>query len=261
MGESRVRFERDGALVTITLDRPESGNALDHLAILEIRKAAARCALEDGIRAVLLLAEGENFCVGGDMRIADGHNDSGISAREITIDFNAAMLQFAQMDAPLVTAVQGAAAGAGFALAAISDYVVADPSATFKYAYTGVGLSGDGGLTWTLPRLVGVRNFQSLYLTNRRVGAGEALDLGIVSELAEYGKHVERARAFACELAEGPTRAFGAVKRLVADSLNQGFATQLEAESQCITILAQSQDTKGAIDALFAKRKPVFQGK
>lgn len=260
MGE-RIRLEKDGGLATITLCRPEAGNALDATAGREFRDAAIECSTSSDVRAVLLIAEGKNFCVGGDLAFIGKQADAGASIRDMTVDFHAAMHLFSQMDAPLVTAVQGAATGAGLALAAVSDYVVASSSALFAYAYTGVGLSADGGLSWTLPRLIGVRNFQSLYLSGRRLSAEEALSLGIVSEVADEESYADRARAFAQQLANGPTLAYGAIKRLLGNSFDQGFAAQLEQEAQVITKVARSEDTRGAIEALFAKRKPVFNGR
>lgn len=261
MGGDRIRFERDGGLATITLCRPEVGNALDDVAGREIRDIAIECVRNSDIRAVLLLSEGKNFCVGGDMGFVGKQADPGGSIRAMTVDFHAAMLLFSQMDAPLVTAVQGAATGAGLSMTAVSDYVVAARSAIFAYAYTGVGLTADGGLTWTLPRLIGMRNFQSLYLTGRRVSAEEAQALGIVSEIADDDACADRARAFAAQLANGPTRAYGGIKRLLSATFDQGFAAQLEAEAQTIMQVARTDDVRDAIKSLFAKSKPVFAGR
>ncbi|MGE4324321.1 MAG: enoyl-CoA hydratase/isomerase family protein [Sphingobium sp.] len=261
MGENRFRFERDGGLATITLCRPEAGNALDDAAGREIREIAVECVRNADIRAVLMLSEGKNFCVGGDLGHVGKQADPGGAIREMTVDFHAAMLLFSQMDAPLITGVQGAATGAGLSLTAVSDYVVAARSSLFAYAYTGIGLTSDGGLTWTLPRLIGLRNFQSLYLTGRRVSAEEALTLGIVSEVADDEAYADRARALATQIAQGPTRAFGAIKRLTSATFDHGFAAQLEAESQAIMQVARTDDVRGAIEALFAKRKPVFNGR
>lgn len=257
---ARVRLEVKDGLVIVTLARPDAGNALDDQAGRELRQAALACSAPD-VRAVLLQAEGRNFCFGGDLGHIARQEDRGRSVRDMTVDFHAAISLFGQMNAPLICAVRGAATGAGLSLAAISDYVIASSEAQFAYAYTGVGFSADGGLTWTLPRLIGLRAFQSLYLTGRRVKADEALSLGIVSEVVEEADLNARALALASEIAAGPTLAFGAVKRLAAAGLTQSLAAQLEAESQALAGLANSDDAGQAIRALLERKPPHFTGR
>ena len=259
MGE-RIRFEQDGGLAIITLCRPAQGNAIDAGAGRELREAAVKCATDPEIRAVLLAAEGKHFCVGGDVVALGQLEDLPASIRERTIDFHAAMQLFAQMDAPLVCAVKGAAVGAGLAMVAVSDYVVASHSAVFAYAFTGVGLSADGGLTWTLPRLMGVRNFQSFYLTGQRITAEQAAAWGIVSEVAG-DDYLDKARGLARQIAEGPTVALGTIKRLLLNSFDQGFAAQLEDEAMTAARVSRSDDTRGAIAAWLAGEKPKFNGR
>lgn len=256
----RVRYEITDGLAVVTLTRPAAGNALDGLAGRELRQAALACSAPE-VRAVLLQAEGRNFCFGGDLAHISRQEDRGLSVRDMTIDFHAAIAMFGHMNAPVVCAVRGAATGAGLSLAAISDYVIASDGAHFAYAYTGVGFSADGGLTWTLPRLIGLRAFQSLYLTGRRVTAVEAQMLGIVSEVVEDAALDARARAFATEIAVGPTLAFGAVKRLAASAFNQSLAAQLELEAHVLAALANSEDAGQAIRALLERKPPHFAGR
>lgn len=258
--EPRVRLELSDGLAVVTLTRPAAGNALDDQAGRELRQAALACSAP-GVRAVLLQAEGRNFCFGGDLAHISRQEDRGLSVRDMTVDFHAAIALFGQMDAPLVCAVRGAATGAGLSLAAIADYVIASDGAQFAYAYTGVGFSADGGLTWTLPRLIGLRAFQALYLTGRRVSAVEAQALGIVSEVVEDGALESRALAFATGIVKGPTLAFGAIKRLAAAGFAAPLASQLEAEAQALTVLAGSDDAGQAIRALLERKTPHFAGR
>jgi 2-(1,2-epoxy-1,2-dihydrophenyl)acetyl-CoA isomerase len=256
----RVTLSISNGLAVITLTRPEAGNALDGQAGLELRQAALACSGSE-VRAVLLKAEGRNFCFGGDLAHIARQKDRGSSVRDMTIDFHAAIALLGQMNAPVICAVRGAASGAGLSLAAISDYVIASSEAQFSYAYTGVGFSADGGLTWTLPRLIGLRSFQALYLTGRRVKATEALALGIVSEVVPDETLDDRALAFASEIAAGPTLAFGAVKRLAAEGLTQSLAAHLDAESRALAVLADTEDAGQAIGALLARKSPNFIGR
>ena len=257
---ARVDLKIEDGLAIISLVRPKAGNALDDQSGRELNQAALESAMSSQVRAVLLRADGPNFCFGGDLGHVANQKDPARALREMTQDFHNAILTLTRMNAPLVCAIRGAAAGAGLSLAAASDYVVASETALFAYAYTGVGFSADGGLTWTLPRLIGLRNFQTMYLTNRRVAAQEALDLGIVSEVVIDSEMDARAHALALELSQGPTLAFGAVKRLAADSFNSAFPAQLQVESERLAELVQSADAKGAIDALLNRRSPAFRG-
>ncbi|MGE0596181.1 MAG: enoyl-CoA hydratase/isomerase family protein [Hyphomonadaceae bacterium] len=255
-----VRLAIEGGLAIITLCRADAGNALDDQSGRALKDAALACATAREVRAVLLRAEGKHFCFGGDLAHVSRQDDPGRAVREMTQDFHAAILLFTQMAAPLVCAVRGAATGAGLSLAAAADYVIASDTAFFAYAYTSVGFSADGGLTWTLPRLIGLRAFQSLYLTNRRVPAPEALNLGIVSEMVDDAALDQRALAFARERAAGPTLAFGAVKRLAGSAFSSTLPSQLEAESDILCRLARSDDSAQAIKAMLNRRQPTFSG-
>src|SRR4051812_15046278 len=173
-------------------------------------------------------------------------------------DFHAALESLAGLDAPVITAVQGVAAGGGMSLAIAGDLVVAAESAWFTMAYTAAGLSPDGGSTWTLPRLVGWRRATELMLLNERLDAQRALALGLVSRVvpdAELGPTVDD---LARQIAAGPTRAYGAVKRLLRASWAAGFEDQLAAETDAISARAGSPDGREGIGAFLEKRPPRF---
>ena len=248
-------------LATITLTRPERNNVIDAQFGQEFRDIAIALMGDAGVRAILLRGEGANFCVGGDIRSFAREADLPVALRRMTLDFHAAMAILARLDTPIVCAVQGAAAGAGLALAALSDYVIAEDTATFSFAYTKLGLTGDGGITWLLPRLIGLRRFQALVLEGRSVDAAEALAMGLVSRIAGADGAGVEAQAFARELAAGPTRAYGMVRRLAQSSFTQPFERQLEDEAQAICRAAASADAQDAITAFAARRKPVFKGR
>jgi 2-(1,2-epoxy-1,2-dihydrophenyl)acetyl-CoA isomerase len=153
------------------------------------------------------------------------------------------------MDAPLVVAVNGIAAGAGMSIAISGDFVLAAESAQFTMAYTRIGLSPDGSSTFFLPRLVGALKAKELMIRNPLLSAVEALELGLVSQVVSDDELMRAARGLAGKLAAGPTRAYGEVKRLVADSFNSSLDAQLEHETRAI------------IAAFMAKEKPDFKGR
>ncbi|NNM00611.1 MAG: enoyl-CoA hydratase, partial [Gammaproteobacteria bacterium] len=174
---------------------------------------------------------------------------------------HAAIARFTRMNAPVIMAVHGAAAGAGMSLICGGDIVIAARAAKFTMAYTAIGLPPDGGGSYFLPRVVGLRRAQELILTNRRLSADEALDWGLVTEVVADDALAERAGALAANLASGPTLAYGAAKRLLADTLSNTLETQMELETRAIAGAAAGEDSAGAIQAFLAKQKPTFSGR
>ena len=256
-----MRLLHDRGLATVTLCRAENGNAVAAQFGRDFRAAALYCQNTPGVRAVLLNAEGKAFCVGGDLKAFAAMANLGPTVKDMTEDFHAGVSMLARMNAPLVVAVQGATAGAGLSMACLGDIVIAGRAAHFSCAYPGVGFSADGGLTWLLPRLVGLRQFQRLYYLGARVSAEEALALGIVTEVVEDEALGGRALAVARQLAEGPTQAYGATRRLTLDTFGQSLETHLEQESGQISRLAAGADARGAIAAVAQRQRPTFSGK
>ncbi len=178
-----VTLSVEDGLARLTLNRPDALNAINRELAEALMAAAVRCATDPAVRAVLMTgAGGKAFCVGGDLKSFHAQGD-GIAAhlKETTHYLHAACSTLARMDPPLVVAVQGAAAGAGFSLALLGDLVYAAESAVFTMAYTAAGLSPDGGSTFLLPRVVGLRRAQELTLTNRRLTGAEAAAWGVAT--------------------------------------------------------------------------------
>lgn len=256
-----LTFGVDAGVATITLVRPDRGNALDAQGGRDLRGAALRCMADPGIRAVLLCAEGKNFCVGGDLRDFTAQQDLPTAVKDMTIDFHAAVAMFARMDAPLIAAINGAAAGAGLTLTTLSDYAIAGRSSTFTYAYSGVGFTSDGGLTWLLPRLIGLRRFQALVLEGTSLSADEAQTAGIVSKVVDDDALRDTALAFAQRIAVGPTRAYAGIKRLAQASFSQRYEAHLEDEAQALFAVAGTADARGAIASVTQRQRPTFSGR
>jgi 2-(1,2-epoxy-1,2-dihydrophenyl)acetyl-CoA isomerase len=254
-------FERDGPVARITLDRPEAGNAIDLPMARALMEAAIACNEDDAIRCVLMTGNGRLFCAGGDVAVFAAMGDKlPAFLKEITTYLHAAVSRLAGMKKPLVTAVNGPAAGAGFGLAILGDLVLAAPSAHFTVAYTGVGLSPDGGTTWLLPRLIGLRRAQELALLNKRVNAEEAAALGLITRVAGEGALEKEAADLASQLARSATPALGATRRLLLDSFTTTAETQMERESRAIAAQARTRDGREGIAAFVEKRAPNFTG-
>ena len=262
MSYETLLFESAGHVARITLNRPDVANSLNEVMARELMLAAIRCDEDPEIRAVLLTGAGKMFSAGGDLKTFSGFGaETGARLKEITTYFHAAISRFARMDAPLVIAVNGMAAGAGMSLAASGDLVLAARGARFTMAYTAAGLAPDGSSTWFLPRLIGLRRAQELMLTNRMLIAEEALEWGLINRLTDDGALVDEAMTLAQDLANGATRAMGAVKKMLAESFTNPLETQMEIESRTIAAMAQTSDGREGIAAFVGKRKPSFYGR
>jgi 2-(1,2-epoxy-1,2-dihydrophenyl)acetyl-CoA isomerase len=260
MGYEAIEFDVTESVATITLNRPKAFNALNVALARDLMEAAIRCQ-EDDVRAVALTGSGRGFCGGGDLAAFSGATD-GMPAliRRITTYLHAAVSRFTRMDAPLVIAVNGVAAGAGMSLALTGDIVIAAESARFTMAYTRAGLVPDGSSSFFLPRLVGLRRAQELMLTNRTLTAAEALDWGLVTEVVPDQELLSRMCTVAADFAKGPTRAFGGVKKLLASSASESLETQMERETRAIAASAGTADAREGVTAFLEKRSPTFTG-
>jgi 2-(1,2-epoxy-1,2-dihydrophenyl)acetyl-CoA isomerase len=256
-----VQVETQGAVALVTLNRPEQSNTLNLRTAMDLLAAAMACARNAAVRAVVLTGAGRNFSFGGDLRAMPPRElalDDHI--RELTTYLHAAISHFVRMDAPVIAAVNGMAAGAGVGLVAMADLALCGRTSKFNLAYTSVGLTPDAGTTFLLPRTVGVKRAMELLLLNRALTAEEALSWGLVNEVVADELLLERAVEVAERLAHGPGSAYGATKRLIAHSLG-AFETQMVLESETIASQATSADAAEGIGAFLEKRKPRFPGK
>jgi 2-(1,2-epoxy-1,2-dihydrophenyl)acetyl-CoA isomerase len=259
MATETVEVETRGAVARVTLKRPQHGNALNLQMAMDLLAAAMTCARNSAVRAVLLTGAGPNFCFGGDLRGMGAHEGAAPDyVRELTTYLHAALSKLARMDAPLITAVNGTAAGAGVGLVAVADLALCARSARFSLAYTAVGLTPDAGTSYLLPRIVGARRAMELLLLNRSLSAAEALEWGLVNEVVADDQLQQRALEIATRLAGGARGAFGATKRLMAHSLG-AFESQMVLESESIAAQAGSAEAEEGIAAFLAKRPAQFR--
>ncbi|MDP2130025.1 MAG: enoyl-CoA hydratase/isomerase family protein [Azonexus sp.] len=207
---SVLDLEINGGVARLTLNRAANANTIDMEMAEALRDAARRCSSEQEVRTVTLTGAGRFFCAGGDVSAFASENDLLSYLRALADTLHDAVLALAQMPKPLITVVNGPAAGAGMSLALLGDIVIAGQSAHFTTAYAKIGLTPDGGMSWLLPRLIGLRQAQNLILTNRRVLASEAVALGMVTKVVEDTELAESARSAANALCQAPTEALGA---------------------------------------------------
>jgi len=259
MEYATLLFERLGAVARITLNRPDAANALDETVARELMQAAIRISEERSIRAVILTGAGRMYSAGGDLK-AFARQEARLPAhlKELAGVLHLAISRFARMEAPVIAAVNGAAGGAGLSLCLFADLVIAAESAKFTLAYTRAGLSPDGGSTFFLPRIVGVRRALELALTNRVLSAAEARDWGIVTKVVPDAELKMEAEKMASDLAAGATHALGAAKRLLHHSFSESLETQMELEAQAISDQARGAHAREGIAAFIAKRPPKF---
>ena len=248
----------------IILNRPGAMNALNLEMAKALLDAAMRCDETTGVRAVVIAGAGKTFCAGGDVKrfgAVDADEQLPTYVRAITTYLHAAISALARMNAPVIAAVEGSAAGGGMSLALACDLIIAAESARFTAAYTRIGLCPDGSMTYSLSRLVGVRRALELTLTNRTLTAAEALDWGIVTAVVPDGEALLRADELAHQFAQGPTLAYGATKRLIHAGWSETLETQMMAESQAISTMAATADAHEGMAAFLARRAPEFKGK
>ncbi len=253
-----VRLEIREHIAHLTLARPEAANTMNLQFGREFFAAVRAIEGAVQVRAVILTGEGKNFCFGGDLKgmIASGA-DVGAYLTELTTDLHAGIALLVRLDAPVIAAVNGTAAGAGLGLVLAADLAIAARSEKFAPAYTGVGLTPDAGCTFLLPFAVGHKRAMDLFLTNRVLDAQQALDWGIINRVVDDESLAEAAAALATRLAAGPRGAFGAVKRLVAEA-QPGFVAQLARESASISSRGSSAEGREGISAFLDKRAPQF---
>lgn len=259
MSVPTVQVETRGAVALITLHRPET-NTINIPMAMDLLAAAMACARNAAVRAVVLTGAGDNFCFGGDLRAISAHDSLDDYVRELTTYLHAAISHFVRMDAPVIAAVNGTAAGAGVGLVAMADLALCGQSSKFNLAYTSVGLTPDGGTSFLLPRTVGLKRAMELLLLNRTLNAQEALSWGLVNEVVDDAGLLERAVTVAEQLTRGPLSAYGATKRLMAHSLG-AFESQMVLEGETIAAQAAGNDAAEGIGAFLEKRTPRFPGR
>jgi 2-(1,2-epoxy-1,2-dihydrophenyl)acetyl-CoA isomerase len=252
-----ITFETSGPITRITLNRPDAANGMNDTMTRELADAARRCD-NDSTKVVVLTGSGRFFCAGGDLKDFASAPSRGRYIKGVADDLHRAISTFARMDAVLITAVNGVAAGAGFSLAVTGDLVLAAESASFTMAYTRAGLSPDGSSSYYLPRLIGITKTKELMLTNRTLKASDASQWGLVTEVVPDAELALKTAALADTMAGTARGSNGGVKNLLLTTFANGLEAQMELEGRLIADLADSADGIEGVDAFLGKRKAEF---
>lgn len=259
----RVRVALDGGVGQVQLTRPEASNGMDQELLRDLHAALLVCHGHPGVRAVLLSGAGQHFCAGGDVHAFAAQGDRRPDyLRVATAQLQAVVTTLLQLESPVVTAVQGfAAGGGGFGLVCASDVVVAARSARFLLGATRVGMAPDAGGSVTLPALVGHRRAMEIALTNPTLSADDAKADGIVTRVVDDGELATAAWELATQLASGPTRALAATKRLLWSAIGTPVAAALSEEARVVSDLSGTADAAEGLAAVLDRRAPRFQGR
>ncbi len=262
MSYETIKFEVSDGVGVITLNRPDAANSLDKRMAVELFDVAVRCDCDAHVRAVVVTATGDMFCAGGDLKTFDAAGEELPAFITATAtNLHNAITRFQHMDAPVIMAVNGTAAGAGFSIALSGDHVIAADTARFVSAYTASGLTPDGSSTYFVAKHVGLLRAKELALLNRMLSAQEALEWGLVNKVVASDTLMDEAMAVAGKLAAGPTKALGGTKRLLLTAYEASLERQLEAETQGIVGMSRTHDGLHGVHAFATKQKPQFKGK
>lgn len=253
---TRLRTERDGRVLRIVLSAPERANAVDTAFAAAFEEAAGQ--VDSSVGCVAIVAEGVNFCVGGDVKEFAAAPDRRVLVHEIAGTMHRATRALHDAGPPLVVGVQGWAAGIGLSIALAADILVVEESAKFRTAYTGIGLTPDGGMSWLLPRSIGRARALDMLLTNRAMDAAEALGAGLASRAVPDGTVHASVAEVAGTLAAGPTTAYGRIRALVDDGGFRPLAEHLDVEEESIADQSAGPEGTEGINAFVERRSPKF---
>jgi 2-(1,2-epoxy-1,2-dihydrophenyl)acetyl-CoA isomerase len=255
-----VNIQYTDSAAFVTLDGSGPMNTLDKETLSDLLKTAVNLAEDDDVRCIAITGEGDAFSAGANLTEFDGNSGDEAEMRRFASLLHDAIVQLHQADKPVVTGVNGTAAGSGFGLALTGDIILVSEDAKFEYAYPRVGLTGDGGSTFFLPRLVGLRRAKEILLYDEPISPQEAVDIGIATETVPAEDFEKRLQEVAAQLASGPTKAFGATKQLMTESFSRDISAQLAAETDAMGEATHGEDYARGHTAFFEGESPEFTG-
>ena len=262
MSERAVEFKLQGNIGLVTLVQPQRGNPFDQRFCTELCEVAIECDENPAVRAILIRAEGKYFSVGADLKwLGADREQLPRRLKAATADLHMAISRFSRCDAPVVLAAHGLVTGGATALTAMATFAIAARSARFYAAYNAIGFVSDGGGSYFIPRRVGTRKAAEFLMLNQMWSAEQAEAYGLVTRVVEDDALESEALALAQQIADGPTKTFGDMKRLLLSTHDQPLEAQLELEARAIASCAKTEDSWNAIQSVMAKQKPVFSGR
>lgn len=259
VGEGRdpsIRVDIDGAIAQLTFQREEAANAIDLVVATAFRDIVTRLVADERTRVVVIMGSERFFCAGGDVAAMLAHDDRGSYLRKLASTMHEGIAALAESRLIVVAAVQGTAAGAGFALVLDADIVLAAPTASFVSAYTQVGLTPDTGFSSSVSAVVGAHRAKELVLLNRRLDATTAFEWGIVNEVVPSASFLGRVNQVAQSLAGAAVPATAEAKRLLAAAPSRSLVDQLADESDTISRMVETPDAQARITAFAARITP-----
>jgi len=253
-----ITLQKQGAVAVMTLDNPSALNALSPDMRREMEQRVIEVRDDAEVRALVITGAGDAFCSGGDIRTFG--SAGALAMRDRLRQQHRVTLGLYTLEKPVIAAVNGLAYGVGFNIALLADVIVASETARFCQSYSRVGMIPDGGGLYLLARIVGTQRAKEMILLSDVIDAAQAKSLGIVREVHPPAQLMEQAMALAQRLAQGPTRAFGLDKVLLARGLSMGLEDFLELEASAEAVIMQSEDHVNAVAAFRSKTPPRFSG-
>ena len=254
-----ILVKKEGSVQVITMNRPDKYNSFVREMALAFQEALDQAGQDPDVRAILLTGTGKAFCAGQDLQEAIDPNGPELT-KIVSEHYNPIITRLRHIEKPVVVAVNGVAAGAGANIALAGDVVIAADSASFIQAFSKIGLIPDSGGTYTLPRLIGTQRASALMMLGDKIGAAEALQMGMIYKAVPDAELVETAMALAIKLASMPTKALAYTKALLNSSYGNDLETQLKEEDKFQHLAGQSYDYQEGVAAFLEKRKPRFKG-
>ena len=255
-----IRLDIEGGVATLALNRPERKNALDLSMRQEIAAVLELVRGTDNISALVIIGAGGAFCSGGDIRAMAAGQITAEAGRASIRGVHSWLRPLMEFERPVVTAIDGPAYGAGLGLALAGDFIVATPQARFCASFMRVGLVPDGGLLYTLPRMIGLQRAKELFYSTREIDADTAREWGLVNEIVSVPESLlDRAQAVARGLGNASTTAFGLIKSALARTFESDLATMLEVEAAAQGIAFSSDYHREAAQRFVQKREPLFR--
>ena len=257
---STVLLTKENGVGYITLNRPDKYNSFNREMAMELQEALDDCSFDDQVRCIYITGAGKGFCSGQDLSEAMNPSPDDFE-RMVREHYNATILRIRNVEKPVIAAVNGVAAGAGANIAIACDIVLAAESASFIQAFSKIGLIPDSGVTYVLPRLVGLQRATALMMTGEKVSAADAVAMGMIYKCYADDVFEAEAKKMAVTLAQMPTRGLGLTKRLLNSTFNHSIEGQLDMEKMNQVIAGATHDFREGVQAFLEKRKPVFTGK